>query len=109
MATQRGDKGFDVPGFLNCPSARITARAFLSFYAPDPKRDTLSLMPKIKTPVLVLATEAGERASALTKRMADVHAGGETIYQRALPPGEGATPPGLVADHIAAFIARKGS
>lgn len=109
MATQRPDKGFDVPGFLNCASARITARAFMSFYALDAKRDTLSLMPQIRTPVLVLATEPGARASALTRRMADVKAAGETVYQRALPKGDGPTPPGAIADLIAAFIARRAS
>lgn len=110
MATQRPDKGFDVPGFLNCASARITARAFMSFYAPDPKRDTLSLMPSIRTPVLVLGTQPGARANALTRRMADVRAAGETVFQRALPRGDApATTPGAIADLIAAFIVRKGS
>jgi dienelactone hydrolase len=109
MATQRPDKGFDVPGFLNCASARITARAFMSFYAPDPKRDTLSLMPQIKTPVLVLATEPGARTNALTRRMADVKAAGETLFQRAVPKSEGSTAPGVIADQIAAFIARRAS
>jgi hypothetical protein len=50
----QGDKLFDHVDFLYCPDTRTTAEAFLSYYGPDPRLDTPTLLPRIKTPVLVV-------------------------------------------------------
>ena len=42
-------------GFLNCPKARVTADAFIDYYAANPYYFTPTLLPYIKTPVLVVA------------------------------------------------------
>ncbi len=45
----------DVPGFIYCRNAVVTARAFASFYGADPGQDTAALVAQLKMPVLVLA------------------------------------------------------
>jgi len=42
-------------GLLYCPNATVTAATFLSYYQPNPKFDTPSLLTSIKRPVLVIA------------------------------------------------------
>ncbi len=42
-------------GILYCPGADVTADSFLSYYEPDTRFDTPTLLPKIKQPVLVIA------------------------------------------------------
>ena len=44
-----------VPGFIYCRDARVTARAFASFYSADPRQDTAALVAGLKIPVLVFA------------------------------------------------------
>ncbi len=41
--------------FIYCAETSATAAAFLSYYSPDPRMDTPSLIPEIKAPVLVVA------------------------------------------------------
>lgn len=45
-------KGVD---FIYCKEANVSAASFASYYTPDPRMDTPSLLPKIKKPVLVFA------------------------------------------------------
>jgi len=51
----RGGEWMDVPGFIYCRNAVVTARAFASFYGADPGQDTAALVAQLKMPVLVLA------------------------------------------------------
>lgn len=44
--------------FIYCPNAKAEARAIVSYYAPDPRRHTPYLIPRIKAPVLVVAGSA---------------------------------------------------
>jgi uncharacterized protein len=55
VAAGRGGEWMDVPGFLYCRNAVVTARAFASFYAADAGQDTAALVARLKLPVLVLA------------------------------------------------------
>jgi alpha-beta hydrolase superfamily lysophospholipase len=50
-----GGEWMDVPGFIYCRNAVVTARAFASFYAADAGQDTAALVARLKLPVLVLA------------------------------------------------------
>ncbi|OKO86690.1 alpha/beta fold hydrolase [Bradyrhizobium sp. AS23.2] len=55
VAAGRGGEWMDVPGFIYCRNAVVTARAFASFYAADAGQDTAALVARLKLPVLVLA------------------------------------------------------
>lgn len=55
VAAGRGGEWMDVPGFIYCRNAVVTARAFVAFYGPDPGQDTVALVARLKMPVLVLA------------------------------------------------------
>lgn len=41
--------------FIYCQDTSANAAAFVSYYAPDPRRDTPHLLPKINRPTLVIA------------------------------------------------------
>ncbi|RXH18887.1 alpha/beta hydrolase [Bradyrhizobium guangzhouense] len=55
VAAGRGGEWMDVPGFIYCRNAVVTARAFASFYVADAAQDTAALLARMKLPVLVLA------------------------------------------------------
>ncbi len=55
VAAGRGGEWLDVPGFIYCRNAVVTARAFASFYAADAGQDTAALVARAKLPVLVFA------------------------------------------------------
>ncbi len=55
VAAGRGGDWMDVPGFIYCRNAVVTARAFASFYGVDAGQDTAALVAQLKLPVLVLA------------------------------------------------------
>ncbi|PDT90792.1 hypothetical protein CO669_07385 [Bradyrhizobium sp. Y36] len=55
VADGRDGEWMDVPGFVYCRNAVVTARAFASFYAVDASQDTAALVARVKLPVLVLA------------------------------------------------------
>jgi pimeloyl-ACP methyl ester carboxylesterase len=49
-----GDTLLDVPGFLYCRPARVTAAAFHDYYEPDPQHNVLRLLEQINTPALLI-------------------------------------------------------
>ncbi len=49
-----GDALLDVPGFLYCRPAKVTAAAFHDYYEPDPQHNVLRLMEEVTTPVLLV-------------------------------------------------------
>jgi len=51
----RGDQLMENTGFLYCKNATVSARSFVSYYKPDERFDTPSLLSKIQVPVLVIA------------------------------------------------------
>lgn len=55
VAGGRGGEWMDVPGFIYCRNAVVTARTFASFYAADAGQDTAALVARAKLPVLVIA------------------------------------------------------
>lgn len=58
---EMGDDGplLDVPGFLNCRDSRVTAAAFLDYYAPE-RPSVPELLQQIKVPTLVVAAGGDE-------------------------------------------------
>ncbi|AWM06801.1 alpha/beta hydrolase [Bradyrhizobium symbiodeficiens] len=55
VAAGSGGEWMDVPGFIYCRNAVVTARALASFYGADAGQDTAALVARVKLPVLVLA------------------------------------------------------
>ncbi len=49
----KGDTVLTHTDFLYCEDTSVTAEAFVSYYAPDKKMDTPSLIPQIKRPVFL--------------------------------------------------------
>lgn len=54
------DTILDLPGFLTCKPARVTAGAFLDYYDANTTFRLASVLPRIKLPVLVIAGTADE-------------------------------------------------
>ncbi len=53
-----GETLMALPGFIYCPNSKASAVSIISYYGPEPRRDTPSLLPNIKIPVLVIAGSA---------------------------------------------------
>lgn len=54
----KSDALMEAVDFVYCEDTTVSAGAFLSYYAPDPRRDTAHLVPEIEAPVLVIAGSA---------------------------------------------------
>jgi len=50
----KGDQFMKGVGVLYCPGADVTAASFVSYYQPDARRNTPTLLPLIDKPVLVI-------------------------------------------------------
>jgi len=66
----KGRAVLDQIGLLNCGVTSATADTFISYYAQDPRLDTLSLLPKIKPPILVVVASNDEVVIGLDKGVA---------------------------------------
>jgi pimeloyl-ACP methyl ester carboxylesterase len=53
--------------FIYCKDTTVTPEAFVSYYAPDPRKDTPYLLPKISKPVLVFAATEDQVVKGLDK------------------------------------------
>lgn len=58
IADGKGKTLMNLPGFLYCPNSKASAESVVSYYGPDPRRDTPSLLTKLAVPVLVIAGSA---------------------------------------------------
>ncbi|MEN8167146.1 MAG: alpha/beta hydrolase [Pseudomonadota bacterium] len=56
--------------FIYCKETAASAEAFISYYAPDPRKDTPYLLPKINKPVLVFAATEDQLVKGLDKKLA---------------------------------------
>jgi pimeloyl-ACP methyl ester carboxylesterase len=56
--------------FIYCRETTASAQAFISYYAPDPRKDTPYLLPKINKPVLVFAATEDRLVKGLDKKLA---------------------------------------
>lgn len=65
----RGGELLKPVDFIYCDETAATATAFLSYYSPDPRMDTPSLIPEIKAPVLVVAGSADDVVEGLVESM----------------------------------------
>ncbi len=72
MAEGKGDTLLKPVDFIYCEDTAATAEAFVSYYRPDPKMDTPTLVESINKPVLVFAGSADTVVANLPKKMAKV-------------------------------------
>ena len=107
-----GDTLLDVPAFLYCRPARVTAAAFHDYYAADPQQDVLKLMAEIATPTLLVlagddkvvptlaaAVSEAQKDKWRGRRVSVVTIDGADHFFRDLF-GED------LADHVAAFVGK---
>ena len=67
-----GDTLMDVPGFIYCRPAKVTAAAFHDYYAPDPQHNVLKLLEEIGTPTLLVVAGDDRIVPKLGAAAADV-------------------------------------
>lgn len=81
VANEEGSTLLDGVGFLQCPSARVTATAFANYYNANPKFVTTNLLQSVSLPALVVIaaddpvaaeTEAGLQALGERKSLSKV-------------------------------------
>jgi len=58
VAREEDNQLLEVPGFLNCQHAQVTAGAFANYYGANAKFQTTNLLQSIKVPVLVAVGDA---------------------------------------------------
>ncbi len=58
VANEEGNHLVNVPGFLNCEHARVTAGAFADYYGTNAKFKTTNLLQSIRLPVLIAVGDA---------------------------------------------------
>lgn len=56
----KGETWMEKTGFLYCADAKVQAQSFVSYYTPDQRLDTPSLLADIEVPVLVFAGSADD-------------------------------------------------
>ncbi len=101
VATEAGeDTSIEVPGFLGCTRARVTAGAFLDAYDPERAPDLVALLAKRRLPTLVFLAEDDPRRAPLG-RSAEPHFNIETEILSTTP----AAAEGLAEPKIGARIA----
>ncbi len=72
VADGKGETLLKPVDFIYCEDTAATAEAFVSYYRPDPKMDTPTLVESINKPVLVFAGSADTVVANLPKKMATV-------------------------------------
>jgi pimeloyl-ACP methyl ester carboxylesterase len=65
VAQEEGNQLVDVPGFLTCSKAQVTAGAFANYYGANAKFKTTNLLQSIKVPVLLAVGDADPSLSEI--------------------------------------------
>lgn len=63
--------------FIYCKDTTASAEAVVSYYAPDPRKDTPYLLPMIKKPILVFAGTEDQVVKGLDEKLAAVAEAGD--------------------------------
>ena len=66
----KGDMLLEKPGLLYCPTAKVSAASFVSYYRPDPRFDTPAILGEINVPVLIMAGSNDTVVADLPAKMA---------------------------------------
>jgi pimeloyl-ACP methyl ester carboxylesterase len=67
--------------FLYCPDTKVSAGSFASYYRNDTRRDTPTLLPKIKKPVLVVVAGNDEAVTDLPQKVPP-HVDGKRVQMK---------------------------
>ena len=108
-----GDTLMEVPGFLHCKPAKVTAAAFHDYYAPDPQHDVLKLLGEITIPSLTIVAGADEVVPALAGALAEAKSSQRLPESAAVATIEGADHffrdlfGDELADRVAEFVRRR--
>lgn len=65
----QGDAVMDVPGFVYCQDAKVTAASFVDYYAPNPDRDTPTVLKGVEEPTLIIVAGADTVVPDLPARL----------------------------------------
>lgn len=65
----KGEILMNVPGFVYCEDAKATAKSIVSYYNNDERKNTPSLLPKIKKPMLIVMGSADEVVTDLPAKL----------------------------------------
>ena len=68
----KGDTVMELPGFVYCEKAKATAAAVLGYYKDDERKNTPTLLPKIKKPMLIVMGSADEVVADLPAKLESV-------------------------------------
>ncbi len=68
----KGEIPMNVPGFVYCENAKATAESIVSYYNDDERKNTPSLLPKIKKPMLIVLGSADEVVTDLPAKLEGV-------------------------------------
>ena len=69
VAKQQGDTMLEKVDFVYCAETSATASAFVSYYNPEPRLDTVYLLPKISKPVLVFIGSEDKISQGLSNKL----------------------------------------
>lgn len=72
VAKKKGDSMLEKVDFIYCSDTSATASAVVSYYNPDPRFDTVYLLPKIGKPVLVFVGSEDEVSKGQVEKVAPV-------------------------------------
>jgi pimeloyl-ACP methyl ester carboxylesterase len=67
--------------FLYCPDTSVSAESFVSYYRNDSRRDTPTLLPRIKKPVLVVVAGNDEVVTDLQQKV-PAHVDGKRVQMK---------------------------
>jgi pimeloyl-ACP methyl ester carboxylesterase len=70
VATGHPETLMEHTDFIYCADAVVSAQAMVSYYAPDPRKDTPYLLPKINKPLLVFAGSEDQNVRGLGETLA---------------------------------------
>ncbi|EKV31654.1 hypothetical protein C882_3404 [Caenispirillum salinarum AK4] len=65
----KGDTVIEVPGFVYCQDAKVTAASFVDYYAPNPDRDTPAVLKGVEEPTLIIVGGADTVVPDLPARL----------------------------------------
>jgi pimeloyl-ACP methyl ester carboxylesterase len=77
VAAGKSDTAMEHTDFIYCKDTTASAEAVVSYYAPDSRKDTPFLLPKINKPVLVFAGTEDQVVKGLDEKLAPMAEAGD--------------------------------
>ena len=71
------DAQMNVPRFVYCDDATVTAQAFIGYHSPNKDFDTLTLLTQVKVPVQVFIGSEDKVVEGLGEKLEAIQPGGE--------------------------------